>query len=270
MTGPALITQGPCEPWTDAAAAAECCPDLATSDLDVLDQAAQEASEILYQLSGQRFPGLCERTVRPCSRTCTCFQVLSRGHIVGWDGGAWSWGPGGRCGCRPLSTIVLTGSPVREILSVEIDGEVLDAADYRLDRGRNLVRLGDGRWPACQNMGADSGAGTFFVTYLYGRDAPLAGVSAATQLACELAKACGGGSGGGSGGDCELPAGTVRITRQGLTVDTQTLGLWLLGTQRTGMPQVDAFLSVFGVKNPRRPAAVYAPELDPFPLPVQP
>lgn len=261
MTEPSPVTIGPCEPWTDAEHAAECCASIVDSDLTLLEVAVKEASQMLYELSGRRFSGLCERTVRPCSRTCTCFQVLSRGHIVGWDGRQWETSRGG-CGCRPVSTITLTGYPVREILEVTIDDVAVDAADYRLDRRRDLVRLNGDRWPHCQNMGVDSGSGTFFVTYLYGLEPPIAGVAAANQLACELAKVCTPGA----EEDCDLPPGTARVTRQGITIDIETLGAFLT-SGNTGLAQVDGFLGVYGQK-PRRATAIYTPELDPFPLPV--
>lgn len=261
MTEPAPLNTGPCEPWTTAAAAVECCTSIADSDLVLFEAAVDEASELLYELSGRRFPGLCEKTVRPCSLTCSCFQVLSRGHVVGWDGRQWDTGRGG-CGCRPVSKVTLTGYPVREILEVTIDGTPVDAAGYRLDRRRDLVRLDGARWPSCQQLGVDDGPGTFFVNYLYGIAPPLAGVQAANQLACQLALACTDET----AEDCDLPPGTARVTRAGITIDIQTLGAFLTSGQ-TGLAQIDAFLSVYGRK-PQRPAAVYTPELDPFPLPV--
>jgi hypothetical protein len=55
-----------------------------------------------------------------------------------------------------------------------------------------------------------------------------------------------------TGGDCQLPSGTVRVTRQGITIDKMAaLGWFRQGSKRygaaarwqTGMPMVDAFLN---------------------------
>lgn len=247
MTGPAEIITGPCEPWTDGTAVAECCPDLADTDLTLLEQAAEEASGLLFELSGRRYTGLCELTVQAPERPLGCFQVLSRGHVVGQLPADWRLG---------RTVLKLPGYPVRQILQVIEDGAALDASGYRLDRSQLLVRLdanGDR-----QVWSADTQ-----VTYLYGEDAPLSGVLAAAQLACELARAC---PGVGGGGECDLPPNTVRVTRQGLTVDVQTVGLWL-ASGNTGLAHVDAFLTAYGTPARRRPV-FWSPENAPFAKPV--
>lgn len=266
MTGPVPLTTGPCEPWTTAEEAADCCSAVPSSDPTLLDQAIEQASELLFVLSGARFTGLCERTVRPCASRCSCWGA-SPFPSFRWEGSFWSDGCGSRCGCRPLSRVKLAGYPVREILEVEIDGELVDAADYRLDRHRYLVRLSDEngrsqRWPSCQRMDIDEGEGTFFITYLHGVDVPVSGRLAAGQLACQMMLGCSSDS----EEECELPTGTTRVTRQGLTVEAETLGAFLAKAQ-TGLAHVDSFLSVHG-RQASRPAAVWTPELDPFPVTV--
>ncbi len=257
MTGPTPINTGACQPWTDTTSILNCCDADFNTDVD-LTGAAQLASDLLYELSGHRFPGICEATVRPCASNVSCWHPWNE-----------SWYAGRDCSCQPLSKIKLAGYPAREIVEVSIDGELIDPAEYRLDRNLWLVRLADAdgnpqRWPACQRMDVDQGIGTFFVLYDYGLEPPLAGAAAATQLACQIARAC---PGGGLEDDCELPAGTVRVTRQGLTIDASQLGLWLIGSLRTGMPLVDAFISVYGKPRTRR-TALAVPELLPYPLRV--
>jgi len=246
-----------CALWASSDEMAACCEAVITTDETTNEWALQQASELLYKLSGYEYPGTCMATVRPCSSYMSC-----------WTPGEWY---AGDCGCSRLSRIRLAGFPVQQIDRVLIDGEVIDPTEYRVERGRELVRLVDvdgvlHGWPTCQRMELSEGVGTFFVTYSYGQNPPLSGVQAAAQLACQIAQQCPGAS-GGSLDDCVLPAGTVRIARQGITIDTQALGIWLLGTQQTGLPLVDMFLSVYG-KGRRRRTAVLIPEADPWPLRV--
>lgn len=241
---------GPCETWITADDVTDCCS--TTSSSGTLEWAAQMASDILFELSGHRYSGVCEATVRPCADRVSCWTPN-----LHWRAAD--------CACRRLSSVRLAGYPVREILEVVIDDTVIDPYDYRLDRSRELVRLNGDIWPSCQRLDLDSGEGTFFVTYAYGVDPPLAGKGAAAQLACQIAEQCPGAD--NPAGDCDLPEGTVRMTRQGLTIDTQQLGLWLLGSLRTGMPLVDIFLSAYGAPKQRR-TALLVPEQDPWPLRV--
>lgn len=246
---------GPCTDWLDGADVAACCDADVGSDTTLLDQAAAQAQELLYELSGGRYPGLCERTVRPCAERTCGFQILSRGHIVGWNGGAWGVNA---CSCHPLSRVLLAGFPVKEVSEVKIDGAVIAADGYRLDGKRWLTRLGDSEgnirwWPGCQRIDLDdTEVGTWSVTYVYGASPPAAAVAAAGQLACEIWKAC-----PDNAGECQIPSGTVRVTRQGLTIERAQLATFLSGGQ-TGLVLVDAFLSAYGSK---RAAAFWSPDI---------
>lgn len=252
-----------CTPWIDGTDVAECCDVSDASDPTIFDASAEIASELLYQYSLRLFPGVCQRTVRPCSTLCGCpWQILSRGHIVwnpnfldpmyGWGYGFWSCN-GDSCGCRPLSRTLLAGY-VNEILEVLIDGAVVDPATYRVDRNRWLVRVRANaddetweHWPGCQNMDLpETEAGTWAVTYTYGREAPVSAQRAAAQLACEIYKQC-------VGEECALPQGTTRIIRQGLTVEKPAFIGWAFEKGgrsiprgwKTNIPMVDAFLNAY-------------------------
>jgi hypothetical protein len=249
-----------CQLWAAPDDVFGCCPDLTSTDEGPVTWALTQASDLLYNLSGHKYPGECSAVVRPCTSQVSCWRPSD----LEWRSNF--------CSCIRLSHIRLAGYPVQSITSVEIDGVELDPSEYALYYQRELVRMADAdgrpqRWPACQRLDIASGLGTFFVTYKYGLAPPAAGTSAAAQLACEILKQCPGTN--GTGAECELPEGTVRVTRQGLTIDTQALGMWLLGSLRTGLPLVDAFLSVYGDRPRQKRAALSVPEMDPWPVRVE-
>lgn len=253
---------GPCSAWTTSEAVAECCSVDVGSMTSLFDNSITAATEILWMLSGRMFSGLCQRTVRPCSTERPCgFQVLSRGHIVGWDGGRWVHDEN-PCGCRSLDEVLLAGYPVREIVEVLVDGVVVDPDTYRLDGYRWLRRVRDPVdpdtilfWPSCQHLDLDSTeVGTFEVTYTYGQDPPMIAQEAAKQLACQVYLGCTGSDA------CQLPQGTTRVTRQGITIertffarDPRTAA-W-----RTGLTLVDAFLNAVNPYGLTRRPVMLAP-----------
>ncbi len=236
-----------------------------SGDPSVYDPYALAASQVLYELSGRQFPGLCERTVRPCVPGCGCWPTRE------WAWGAWDpwygwWGGSGLSGdsgsgrgcCGCLSEVKLAGYPVRAVTEVLIDGATIAAENYRLDQNKYLVYMNDADgkpqfWPSCQNLARDdTEQGTFAVTYDYGADPPELGLLAAIQMACQIAAAA-------SGGECALPAGTVRVARQGITVDMERL--------RTALNQlvlVAQFLQTYNPNGLRRRAAVWSPDITKF------
>ncbi len=232
---------------------------------------AYAASSLMWAMSGRQFPGVCERTVRPCNTSCGCWGAgnlgwggaLYWGSIGGWWGGGYGVGPywvndyAQTWGCAPISEVRLSGYPVREILSVKIDGVDMPqintdtgALNWRLDDRTTLVRMwapGDGNpgtetpqwWPGCQNVALDDDQpGTFAVTYTWGADVPILGQMAAAQLARELWKAL-----PANGGTCALPTKATKIVRQGITVERITPLATLLRTGATGLQFVDAFIA---------------------------
>jgi hypothetical protein len=253
---------GPCTAWTTVEdIEAFCNTDSASvlvsgSELDeALTMSAATSSQILYELSGQQFSGLCQQTVRPCRSGCVCgYQVLSRGHIVNWGGSGWLCDERTPCGCSALSKITLAGYPVREVVEVKIDGDVVDPTTYRMDAWRHLVRLDGAQWPGCQTLDLpDTEEGTFSVTYTYGQTPPQMAKDAATALACEIYRSF-------NGLECALPVGATRVTRQGITIERTffqrdgNLGVW-----RTGIPAVDGFLNSVNPYGLRRRPTVWSP-----------
>ena len=248
---------GPCSPWITGDDVAECC-NVETSSAALFDTVAEQASDLLFEISGRLYAGECgPRTVRPPCDSCYCgYQVLSRGYVIGpWDFGY----PLMLCdscllACEP-SLVKLAGDPVREITEVLIDGNVVAPTEYRIFNDRYLQRLNDARWPVQQNLTlADTEEGTWSVTYTYGADPPSLGVSAAAQIACELYKQC-------SGSDCALPQGTTRVTRQGITIDKLAFTAWSYRDRRwnTGLALVDAFLASVNPAGLQRRPTVWSP-----------
>lgn len=242
------LAHGPCSAWTTTLAVAACCGVVNSTELD---NSVAAASEEMYEASGRRYAGLCQQTVRPCKTDgIGCgVQVLSRGHLIGWDGDSWS---GYDCGCSPLSRVKLAGQ-VREVTQVKIDGAIVDPSLYRVDEEMWLVRKDGGRWPRCQALSYDdTESGTFSVTYTYGQIPPVSGQQAATELACEIYRACNNDEA------CRLPSGVTRITRSGVTIERTFMARDADGVWRTGLPLVDLFLNRYNPAGLQRRATFWS------------
>lgn len=264
---------GPCTSWIDGSDVAACCSAATGVDAWELDDEAAIASQLLYEVSGRQFPGVCERTVRPCRTRCTHWgpeSLNSTWFWSGWTGGysgyanGWWWNEGGdQCGCGTLSYVKLAGYPVREVVNVKIDGVIVDPALYRLDGRTNLVRLAnldgtEGWWPACQNLWlADDQPGTMSVTYKWGTPPPELGKRAAAQLACEIYSAC-------TTGDCNLPTKVTKVVRMGVTIDRVASTAALLRSGGTGLPLVDMFMAAYNPQGMRRRPAVWSPDVQKY------
>ncbi|HET6479881.1 MAG TPA: hypothetical protein VFG35_07570 [Actinoplanes sp.] len=250
----------PCSPWDPI----WCC-DLTAQSPVTTGFALQAASDILYQLSGQRF-GLCTLTVRPCRRSCGGDDGPFNGGQW-WEWGSYGAGAGlwpvpwlyngawmnltcggcfGTCSCTPLSEAILP-SPVHSVQEVKVDGVVLTpGTDYHVDDFRKLVRLGGQSWPICQDFTkADTQTDTWSVTFTVGEEVPAAGKLAVGELACEIVKAC-------SGQACAIPKNATQVTRQGITIDFPTF-TDLLERGLLGLRWTDTFIATY---NPNRLRAV--------------
>lgn len=254
-----------CTPWITGDDVADCCS-VETSSGAIFDSVAEQASDLLFEISGRQFPGECSKTVRPSCDPCWCgYQVLSRGHVIGpWDYGYPLVGLCDNClvACSP-SLVKLSGYPVTAITEVLLDGVILAPTEYRLHNSRYAMRLNDAHWPWSQDLTlADTEDNTWSISYTYGAAPPAMGIAAAGQLGCELYKAC-------SGEACALPVGTTRVNRQGVTIERLAFVSWGFTSPRyarsrpsgwnTGLSLVDAFLnSVNGSGLQRRPV-FYSP-----------
>jgi hypothetical protein len=158
--------------------------------------------------------------------------------------------------------VKLSGYPVREIVEVTIDGVPVPDDTYRLDSYRWLTRVRDPAdpdtalfWPSCQHLDLDvTQEGTFGVTYIHGQDPPQIAQDAAGQLACQVYLGCTGSDA------CQLPQGTTRVTRQGITIERtffardERTKAW-----RTGLTLVDAFLNTVNPYGLTRRPVIMAP-----------
>lgn len=255
---------GPCTNWVTSEEVAACCG-VEASTGNIYDDVIPAAQELLFELSGRQFAGLCGPVkVRPCRDNCSCWGGQRLAYAGGgsrfiWAGSYWQNGSS-NCGCGCLSQVKLAGYPVQVITEVKIDGVPLSGDDYRLDANRYLTRVDGDHWPSCQDLSLDDTEdGTFSISYGYGASPPALGVSAAAQLACEMYKACLDGVGGG---DCQLPSGVTRITRQGITIERQAFASWAWGRDtgwHSGLSLVDAFLNAYGRLGLSRRPTVWSP-----------
>lgn len=254
----AAPSTGVCAPWAVAAdvttgpcSTAEAPAGFTTP---MLDAGLQVASDVLFNLTGRAWPGVCSATVRPCmDRPAVPWTV--RGAALSGCGNS------GRCACGGLSEILLPGRPIVSITKVKIDGVVISSLRYRVDDFRYLVYLPESDsaerqgWPCSQRLDlADTEPDTWSVAYTFGSAPPYGGVMAAKALGCELALAMSPET----VGMCRLPKRITSITRQGVSLAILD-PLTLFADGLTGLPEVDLWVSSIRVGRARRPSGVVVP-----------
>lgn len=258
-----------CAPWVTEADLCTPCDDYDV-DMARMDSALEAASDVLYQLSGQQFPGLCEQTIRPCTQQ-VWNSVWRESLSLNFPYRTFGYPACGcsdkedKCGCRWMSYIELPNAPVAEVTEVKLDGVVLvEELDYDLS-GNQLRRLNGKRWPCCQDFSLpDTEPDTWSVSYSYGREPPAIGVRAAAVLACELYMACNPEE---FEGQCRLPRNAVQIARQGVTVLVQNAQD--LFSSRRGQPthfgiwEIDMFLRAHNPYGVSSRVTILSPDLPP-------
>lgn len=234
----------------------------------------QMASDYLWEATGGVY-GACETIVRPCGSDCEGGRAWAstfwgRGPYP-WSGtaGSGAWLPalvGGEwlnvgcacasacnCATSAASALRLPG-PIAEVLSVTIDGVVLDPAEYVVMYGDVLVRVDGTAWPSCQNLLAPAtDLDTFEVAYMRGADVPVGGQVAAGKLACEFALAACDDSA------CALPERIQSFTRQGVTASFflsgekwQETGIWIIDSWVASVTRSRSRPTVRNIDVPRR------------------
>lgn len=231
-----------CEPWclpTDIPARA------AAQFVEQTDVAAciQLASGILYALSGRRWRGSCTRTDLALHVGCACDRTLptyADAMRVGFDSvtlatNDWS---------RRWVGLRLPDYPVTSVAALSRDGDPIDLAGVVLENNRDLMLLPfDRQWPV----------GDYVATYDYGIAPPDEARHAAGVLAGEFGLSA-------SGCECRLPARVTSVTRQGITAVVLD-PLDFLKEGRTGIPEVDLFLSAVNPRSLSSRPQVLSPDL---------
>lgn len=285
-------TLGPCWAWITGDDVADATGIPHGSNPAIFDKVAYESMQALYEISGRLFNGICETAVRPCANNCSCWGgPISYGMGPWWwsttawgTAGGWMWWNerGDRFGCKPMSIVRLAGT-VREIVSVHISGVELPefdpytgARNWRLDNWTDLVRMDTpgvnggtptpNYWPGCQNMSLDADQpGTFEVVYRWGVDPPEVARTAAVELANQLFLSTNSFDVSAEG-IAVLPQGVTKIDRQGIIIERQMLVNWMNATERTGLVNLDSFLTAYvhsGKRGGRLPA-IWSPDLQQY------
>lgn len=258
----ALTVSGPCD-WTIDTT---CISGWGSYSPDQQSRAISWATFTLDALTGHQF-AQCPVTMRPCGTGCglmTSYTTWPVGAPAQGGPGPWMvpyvvnglWlncSCGGGCSCVASCRTNL-GIPVAEITEVKVDGLVLDPSAYQL-QGAFLVRTDGGPcWPSCQDPSVpDTEEGTFSVTFRPGRVLPVAGQIAAGRLAGEFLKAC-------AGGNCALPAQISSLSRQGVDVEFVDPAT-VFENGRTGIHEVDLFISAVNPTGMRRRSLVMSPDV---------
>lgn len=188
------------------------------------DEYIQAASNILYARTCYRYPGVCQKTVRPCLGCCSSCS-----------------GPCG-CGAEYNAIELVSDAPILSIVSVTINGTPVDPLNYRLDEDARIVRTDGDKWPTSNNLGLTNymtNGDDVVVVYETGRPIPTELQMACSELACELKKACNGDS------SCTLPSHVKSVTRRGVEYDINDLQVMLLNGY-TGNPIIDYAISRYG------------------------
>lgn len=218
---------GPCALWVEATAlSCECEPADATPATALELEAVQVASELLFVLSGQQFPGVCTKTVLLLDE---CGAIpRDRMALRGWD------------------DFVTPGDfPLLTLTDVNIDGVAQDLADYQILNHTRVIRRTTA--PVVSGNQATS------MTYTFGQVPPASGVSAANKLACELVAAC------VDPDLCSLPRNVISITRAGMSA-VLTDPFALLEQGKLGLFEVDGFLLSYNPGQLRSPTMVVTPD----------
>lgn len=236
-------------------------PDRMRAELVAMDDAELQqyltrASEILWALSGRRwYGGGCEETVvlrstPPPPGTASWPYHRSWSRCSCWGFGTWLDGRlyparGDYVGSHAQAPIAvrLPRSPVTDIVSVTVDEAAFTA--WRLVRSGWLERTDGQPWQVCDDSTE--------ITYRFGTPPPAGGRDSAVELGVELAKSA-------LGLDCQLPARTTSMTRQGLTVTTLDPSDYL-DRGRVGLPGVDLWLSAVNPTSAPQASRVLSPDL---------
>lgn len=214
-----------CEPTiNDWCCTGTCPPDLT----DVEKQAALDAAlETVSHLISPRFVRCETHVFRPCLPNCGCTNI---------------------CGCAE-STRITVPFPLlsgEQILATWVDGVRTVAGMWRtrIDGNHTIISpvdIGSGRFtpPARQNLDlAYTQSGTWGIEIATSSVPPLV-AQLILGIACEIGSWC-------RTGKCDLPAGTVSITEQGVTVTLDRTQLFS-DSRVPILREIGSIIQVYGV-----------------------
>jgi hypothetical protein len=214
--------------------------DLGNPTSEFAEDAAEAASWVLYKLSGQKYPGISMAT-----------EWYGYDHLGCWCNGGLteltlrSHGIMPVLRSNPPSQLRLRHKPVQEVISVTTgEGVLAPITDYVIANDAYLLRPSRGAWDF--ETGVE-------VEYTYGTLPPAMGRQAAIALGNQFVLAYMGSD------NCALPDRVTSVSRQGvqLTIlDPQDF----LSQGRTGIYEVDLFLSVSNPTGARKRAKVFSPD----------
>lgn len=211
--------------------------DFAVDDEDLLE-AIEDASTVLYYLTGRQFHGTRQATVRPgCHAGCGCGCSIHQINLGLW--------------------------PVTELISIRYEGTVYTGTDitdtFHLNNRRFLAR-NDGDRLLTGNQWAVGGGAydteddghVFEVTFDHGMQIPSLLKRATRALACEWVSQL-----AGMGGTCKLPERVTTVTRSGITMDVAS-AIDMLREGKTGIYQVDLAIQTFNPSKLQSPSFVWS------------
>lgn len=211
--------------------------ELLEDDEDLLD-AIEDASTVLFYLTGKQFAGTCQKTVRPqCGIGCDCGCNLFQVNLGLW--------------------------PVTELVSVRHEGTLYTGTDltdtFHINDWRFIARndgdalRGGNQWAIAggDHDTLDDGY-VFEVTFNHGIKIPNLLKRATRSLVCEWVSQI-----AGQGGPCKLPERTTSVTRSGISIDIAS-AVDMLQQRRTGIYEVDLAIATFNPSGLQSPSFVWS------------
>lgn len=203
-------------------------------DLAIID-AIQDASLVVYYLTGKQFDGTRTTTVRPY---CSCRD------------------------CPPLK-LQMGLWPVTSLLAVRENGEDKDPEDYHIDEWHYIVKNNGEEFPRCSNWYAEAGGAydteddgyVLEVTVEHGIQAPPLIRRATAAFACQLLDGMVGDC-----EDCDFPARLTSVSRQGVSFTVEDFSD-LMRAGSTGVFALDMAIKVFNPSHLQSPSWVWTPEI---------
>lgn len=220
------------EEFLDSACACALDPEI---DEALIEELIDQATDMLYILSGGRIFGRCSKTVYPMGDE-DCWTPVLR-ERPWWTQGIRLRGP------NPTVTEII------------IDGEILAESEYAvvIYNGEYILRRINESWPSSNDPFGTTSAHTWTIEFEFGLAADKLTKMATTELACELITFS-------LTGVSKLPNGVTAVNIQGVSATLRDRAE-ALKENSDFIPAVARFLGVYA-PNGRNVSGVWSPELD--------